>query len=67
MWVGSRRIVDDNPGFTPEVDVALREYRGPGLYWHTGEMVGKTTKTLTQDMLAKSMRLWLKIIGKEEK
>lgn len=40
MWVGSRRIVDDNPGFTPEVDVALREYRGPGLYWHTGEMVG---------------------------
>ena len=36
-WIGSRRIVDENPEFTKEVDQALREYRGPGIYKHTGE------------------------------
>ena len=40
MWIGSRRIVDENPEFAPEVDVALREYRGPGTYRHTGERLG---------------------------
>ena len=36
-WIGSRRIVDENQEFTEEVDKALREYRGPGIYKHTGE------------------------------
>ena len=38
-WIGSRRIVDENPEFTEEVDKALREYRGPGIYKHTGEQI----------------------------
>ena len=38
-WIGSRRIVDENQEFTEEVDKALREYRGPGVYKHTGEQI----------------------------
>ena len=38
-WIGSRRIVDMYPEFTPEVDKVLREYRGPGIYKHTGERI----------------------------
>jgi|TARA_B100001971_G_C17640673_1_gene263196 hypothetical protein len=38
-WIGSRRIVDENQEFTEEVDKALREYRGPGIYKHTGEQI----------------------------
>ena len=44
MWIGSRRIVDDNPDFTPEVNIALREYRGPGFYKCTGERVAPESK-----------------------
>ena len=44
MWIGSRRIVDENSEFTPEVDVALREYRGPGFYKCTGERVAPESK-----------------------
>ena len=32
--------MDENPKFTAEVDEALREYRGPGTYRHTGERLG---------------------------
>ena len=32
-------MVDKSPEFDPEVDGALREYRGPGIYKHTGERV----------------------------
>ena len=39
MWIGSRRIVEEHPEFTPEVDVALREYRGRGIYRYTGERI----------------------------
>ena len=38
-WIGSRTMVDQSPEFDSEVDVALREYRGPGIYKHTGERV----------------------------
>ena len=38
-WIGSRRIVDMYPEFTPQVDMVLREYRGPGIYKHTGERI----------------------------
>ena len=38
-WIGSRRIVDEHPEFTPEVDIALREWRGPGFYRSTGERI----------------------------
>ena len=38
-WIGSRRIVDEYPEFVKEVDMALREYRGPGVYKSTGERV----------------------------
>jgi len=38
-WIGSGRIVDENQEFTEEVDKALREYRGPGIYKHTGEQI----------------------------
>ena len=38
-WIGSRRIVDKNPQFTSEVEVALREWRGPGFYRSTGERI----------------------------
>tara|TARA_R100000306_G_C4361079_1_gene135293 strand:- start:1080 stop:1274 length:195 start_codon:yes stop_codon:yes gene_type:complete len=44
MWIGSRRIVEENPDFTPEVDIALREYRGPGFYRSTGERVAPESK-----------------------
>ena len=36
-WVGSRRLV--TPEFEPEIDEALREYRGPGIYKDTGERI----------------------------
>tara|TARA_R110002110_G_scaffold126364_1_gene304930 strand:- start:297 stop:494 length:198 start_codon:yes stop_codon:yes gene_type:complete len=39
MWVGSRRIIDEHPEFNPEVDWALREYRGRGMYRYTGERI----------------------------
>ena len=38
-WIGSRCMVDESTEFDPEVDVTLREYRGPGIYKHTGERV----------------------------
>ena len=38
-WIGSRAMVDQSPEFDSEVDVALREYRGPGIYKQTGERV----------------------------
>ena len=38
-WIGSRRIVDQYPEFTKEVDATLREFRGPGIYKHTGERI----------------------------
>jgi len=38
-WIGSRRIVDEHPEFTPDVDVSLREYRGRGMYKNTGERI----------------------------
>ena len=38
-WIGSRRIVEEYPEFTKEVDKALREFRGPGIYKHTGERI----------------------------
>ncbi len=44
MWIGGRRIVDENPKFTPEVDVALREWRGPGFYKSTGERISFNVK-----------------------
>jgi len=44
MWIGSRRIVDENPKFTAEVDVALREWRGPGFYKSTGERISFNVK-----------------------
>ena len=27
-WIGSRKIVDENPQFTPDVDAALRDIQG---------------------------------------
>ena len=44
-WIGSRRIVDKYPEFTPEVDKVLREYRGPGIYKHTGERIAPIQKS----------------------
>ena len=44
MWIGSRRIVDENPKFTAEVDVALREWRGAGFYKSTGERISFNVK-----------------------
>ena len=38
-WIGSRAMVDQSPEFDSEVDGALREYRGPGIYKHTGERI----------------------------
>ncbi len=38
-WIGSRRMVDESTEFDPEVDETLREYRGPGIYKHTGERI----------------------------
>ena len=38
-WIGSRRMIDESPGFDSEVDETVREYRGPGIYKHTGERV----------------------------
>ena len=43
-WIGSRKIVDENPQFTLDVDVALREYRGPGFYRSTGERISLEKK-----------------------
>ena len=44
LWIGSRRIVDENPEFTSEVDVAFREWRGPGFYKSTGERISFEVK-----------------------
>ena len=44
-WVGSRRIVDENPEFNADIDYALREYRGPGIYKHTGERIAPIQKS----------------------
>ena len=38
-WIGSRATVDQHREFDPDVDIAMREYRGPGIYKHTGERV----------------------------
>ena len=38
-WIGSRAMVDQSLEFDSEVDGALREYRGPGIYKHTGERI----------------------------
>jgi len=44
-WIGSRRIVDKYPEFIKEVDMSLREYRGPGIYKHTGERIAPIQKS----------------------
>ena len=44
-WVGSRRMVDQYPEFSAEIDESLREYRGPGIYKHTGERIAPIQKT----------------------
>ena len=44
-WIGSRAIIDLHPEFDSEVDIALREYRGPGIYKHTGERVAPLQQT----------------------
>ena len=44
-WIGSRRMVEEYPEFTKEVDLALREFRGPGIYKHTGERIAPIQKT----------------------
>ena len=44
-WIGSRRIVEEYPEFTKEVDLALREFRGPGIYKHTGQRIAPLQKT----------------------
>ena len=44
-WIGSQAMVDRHPEFDSEVDVALREYRGPGIYKHTGERVAPLQQT----------------------
>jgi len=44
-WIGSRRIVDKYPEFTKEVDLSLREFRGPGIYKHTGQRIAPLQKT----------------------
>ena len=36
--------MDENPKFTPEVDVALREWRGTGFYKSTGERISFNVK-----------------------
>jgi len=36
--------VDENPKFAAEVDVALREWRGPGFYKSTGERISFNVK-----------------------
>ena len=38
-WVGSRRLINQYPEFTKEIDEVCREYRGPGVYKSTGERV----------------------------
>ena len=38
-WIGSRRIVDQYPKFTKQIDIALREYRGAGMYNNNGQRV----------------------------
>ena len=32
-------MVDQYPEFNAEIDEATREYRGPGIYKHTGEQI----------------------------
>ena len=44
-WIGSRAIIDQHSEFDPEVDIALREYRGPGIYKHTGERIAPLQQT----------------------
>ena len=44
-WIGSRRIVEEYPEFTKEVDLSLREFRGPGIYKHTGERIAPIQKS----------------------
>ena len=44
-WIGSRRMVEEYPEFTKEVDLALREFRGPGIYKHTGQRIAPLQKT----------------------
>ena len=44
-WVGSRRLVDQYPEFNAEIDEAMREYRGPGIYKHTGERIAPIQKS----------------------
>lgn len=44
MWIGSRRIVDEHPEFHKDIDIALREYRGPGFYKSTGERIAPESK-----------------------
>ena len=44
-WIGSRRMVEKYPEFTKEVDLALREFRGPGIYKHTGQRIAPLQKT----------------------
>jgi hypothetical protein len=44
-WIGSRRLVDQYPEFVKEVYMALREYRGPGIYKQSGERIAPIQKS----------------------
>ena len=44
-WIGSRRLVDLYPEFIKEVDLACREFRGPGIYKHTGQRIAPLQET----------------------
>ena len=44
-WIGSRRMIDESPEFESEVDETVREYRGPGIYKHTGERIAPLQQT----------------------
>jgi len=32
-------MIDEHPEFNAEIDATLREYRGPGIYKHSGERI----------------------------
>ena len=45
MWVGSRRMIEEHLEFNADIDTVLREYRGPGIYKHTGERIAPIQKS----------------------
>ena len=38
-------MIDESPEFESEVDETVREYRGPGIYKHTGERIAPLQQT----------------------